>query len=118
MRLLAQNELRVKRSRYFPKGRTQPFVVTFIQALISFKRLAKRLKAKIVSTRLLYDEDRHKKTYLDYEVVKAHNTREWAKFGASVITLTNIKPPVLAVTKYRDADTGQYRMVHLLKHQK
>ena len=52
------------------------------------------------------DENRHKKTYLDYEVVKAHNTREDAKFGAPVITLTNIRPPVLAVTKYRDMDTG------------
>lgn len=106
MRLLQQSELRVKRSRYFPKDRSQPFVVTFLQALISFKRLAKRLKQKVVSTRLVYDEDRHKKSYLDYEVVKAHNTREGAKFGAPVITLTNIRPPVLAVTKYRDIDTG------------
>ena len=104
MRLLQPSELRVKRSRYF-WDRSQPFVVTFLQALISFKRLAKRLKSKVVSTRLVYDENRHKKTYLDYEVESAQH-KGGCQFGAPVITLTNIRPPVLAVTKYRDIDTG------------
>ena len=106
MRLLQQSELRVKRSRYFPKSRTQPYVVTLIQSLIAFRRLAKRLKAKSVTLRRVFNTGDHKRNYLEHEIVSAHNCRLDAKFGAPVITLTNITPPVLAETRYRDADTG------------
>ena len=105
MKLLKQSELRVKRSRYFPKSRSQPYVVTLIQSLMAFKRLAKRLKAKSVTLRRVFVES--KCNYLEHEIANASNSRLDAKFGAPVITLTNIKPPILAETKYRDADTGQ-----------
>jgi hypothetical protein len=107
MRLLTQAELRVKRSKYFKKSRTQPFVVSFIQALMAFKRLARRMKVKSVSLRRTFDPSDHKNNYLDHEIVRAHNTRLNSKFGAHVITQTNVRAPVLAEVRYRDADTGR-----------
>jgi hypothetical protein len=72
---------------------------------MAFKRLAKRLKAKSVTLRRVFVES--KRNYLEHEIANASSSRLDAKFGAPVITLTNIKPPILAETKYRDADTGQ-----------
>ena len=44
--------------------------------------------------------------YLQQQVVFADRKRNDAKFGASVITMTNIKPKPETVRVFRDADTG------------
>ena len=106
-RLLHPSELRCKRdSRYFRPRRTQPFIITFISAIVAFKRLAKQLKSKSVEVRLQQFLFNEKKTYLELEIAKANTTRHEARFGASAITMTNIKPKVDAQIVYRDADTG------------
>ncbi len=106
VKLLQQWELRCRKSRYFSKNRTQPFIILFMSAIIAFKRLAKKLKGKAVAIRKREFLSSTKKSYLELEVKRASATRVDAKFGAASITMTSIKPQHETLNLWRDIDTG------------
>ena len=105
MRILEQHELRQRGSRYFPPGRTHPFLVRLLQAIMSLKRLAKRLKNSVVMLRSV--KVRKGDSYLYAQIRKLNRVRHMAQYGSRVVTECDIRAPVREVVEYRNKKTGK-----------
>lgn len=105
MKLLAPHELRQRGSRYFNPSRVHPFVVSFLYAIISLKRLAKRLAKKVTTMRQGYVK--RGTAFLSSEIKKVSHTRYMAQYGSMVVTMSDIRPPPREVVEYRDKKTSK-----------
>lgn len=77
-------------SHFFNPNRTQPFLVTFFQAVLAFRRLFKKMKMRLGHSG---HQTANKKSALHTELRKSQRTVQMVTKGRSVVDLDDFLPP-------------------------